>query len=62
MGSLVKTEMLKQNQQQINVGDLSNGIYMIEIKSKRTNRKTKTNNSKIRLAAYNRVARPISKH
>jgi len=34
MGSLVKTEMLKQNQQQINVGDLSNGIYMIEIKSK----------------------------
>lgn len=34
MGSLVKTETLKQNQQQINVGDLSNGIYMVEIKSK----------------------------
>ena len=34
MGSLVKTELLKHNQQQINIGDLSNGIYMIEIKSK----------------------------
>jgi len=34
MGSLVKTEMLKQNQQQINIGDLSNGIYIVEIKSK----------------------------
>jgi len=34
MGSLVRSETLKQNQQQINVSDLSNGIYMIEIKSK----------------------------
>lgn len=33
MGSLVKTEILKQNQQQINVSEMSNGIYMIEIKS-----------------------------
>jgi len=35
MGSLVKTELLKQNQQQINIGDLSNGIYIVKIKSKR---------------------------
>lgn len=34
IGAFVKTEKLKQNQQQINVGDLSNGIYMVEIKSK----------------------------
>ena len=34
MGALVKSEKLKQNQQQINVGDLGNGIYMVEIKSK----------------------------
>lgn len=34
MGSLVRSETLKQNQQQINVSDLSNGIYMVEIKSK----------------------------
>ncbi len=34
MGVLVKTEMLKQNQQQIDIGDLSNGIYTVEIKSK----------------------------
>ncbi len=34
MGFLVRSETLKQNQQQINVSDLSNGIYMIEIKSK----------------------------
>lgn len=33
MGSLVKTETLKQNQQQINVSDLINGIYLVEIKS-----------------------------
>jgi len=26
--------MLKQNNQQIKIGDLSNGIYMVEIKSK----------------------------
>jgi parallel beta-helix repeat protein len=34
IGSLVKTEALKQNQQQINVGDLDNGIYIVEIKFK----------------------------
>jgi hypothetical protein len=33
-GMLVKSQMLKQNQRQINVGDLSNGEYMVEIKSK----------------------------
>jgi hypothetical protein len=33
MGSLIKTEVLKQNQQQINVSDLINGIYMVKIKS-----------------------------
>jgi|GEM_PF-5690284 len=32
-GKLVKSEILKQNQQQINVGDLNNGVYMIEIKN-----------------------------
>jgi hypothetical protein len=32
-GTLVKSEMLKQNQRQINIGDLSNGIYLVEIKS-----------------------------
>lgn len=34
VGELVKSEMLKQNQQQINIGDLSDGIYVITIKSK----------------------------
>ena len=34
IGKLVRSELLKQNQQQINVGDLSNGTYMIEINSK----------------------------
>jgi ligand-binding sensor domain-containing protein len=34
-GSMVKSELLKQNQQQINIGDLDNGIYVIEIKSKK---------------------------
>lgn len=34
IGALVKSETLKQNQQQINVGDLSNGIYTVEIKTK----------------------------
>lgn len=32
-GTLVKSEMLKQNQQKLNVNNLSNGIYMVEIKS-----------------------------
>jgi hypothetical protein len=34
IGTLVKSETLKQNQRQINVGDLSNGVYMVTIKSK----------------------------
>ena len=34
IGTLVKSEKLKQNQRQINIGDLGNGIYMVEIKSK----------------------------
>ena len=33
-GALVKTERLKYNHQQINIGDLRNGIYMVEIRSK----------------------------
>ena len=41
MGSLVKTEIFKQNQQQINVSDLSNGIYVVEIKSKELTGKQK---------------------
>jgi hypothetical protein len=32
-GELVRSELLKQNQQQIPVADLKSGIYMIEIKS-----------------------------
>jgi hypothetical protein len=32
-GELVMSEMLKQFHKQINIGDLSNGIYMVEIKS-----------------------------
>jgi hypothetical protein len=31
MGELVKTELLKQNQQQVNICDLNNGIYIVEI-------------------------------
>lgn len=34
IGNLVKSEILKQNNQQINIGDLSNGVYMVVIKSK----------------------------
>ena len=33
-GTLVKLEMLKQNQQKINIADLPNGVYMVTIKSK----------------------------
>lgn len=32
-GTFVKSEMLKQNNRQINIRDLSNGIYMVAIKS-----------------------------
>ncbi|MBA4410158.1 MAG: YCF48-related protein [Bacteroidota bacterium] len=34
MGVLISSETLQQNQQQINIGDLHNGIYMVVIKSK----------------------------
>lgn len=34
IGKLIRTEILIQNQQQINIEDLSNGIFMVEIKSK----------------------------
>lgn len=34
VGTLVKSEILEQNNSQINIGDLSNGVYMVEIKSK----------------------------
>ena len=33
-GTLVKKEKVEQNQQQINISDLSNGIYVVEINSK----------------------------
>jgi len=33
MGVLVRSEILKQDQQQINIENLSNGIYLIEVKS-----------------------------
>jgi hypothetical protein len=34
MGKLLISEMIKQNNQQINIGDLNNGIYLVAIKSK----------------------------
>ncbi len=40
-GILVKSELLKKTQQQINIEDLSNGIYMVEIKSKELTEKQK---------------------
>ena len=33
-GEMVRLEILKQNKQQINIGALGNGIYLVEIKSK----------------------------
>ena len=33
-GTLVKSETLKQNQQEINIGNLNNGIYLVTIKTK----------------------------
>jgi hypothetical protein len=41
VGALVKSETLKENNRQINIRDLSNGIYMVEIKSKAWARKQK---------------------
>jgi hypothetical protein len=40
-GEMVRSEILKQNQQQINIGDLGNGIYLVEIKSKEWTEKQK---------------------
>lgn len=41
MGSLVKSKLLLQNYQQISIGDLSNGIYLLEIKTKKWTDKQK---------------------
>ncbi len=41
IGTLVKSEILEQNQQQINIEDLSNGIYIVEIKNKEWTEKKK---------------------
>jgi uncharacterized repeat protein (TIGR03803 family) len=41
VGKLVRTELMKQGQQQISIGDLNNGIYVVEIKSKEWTRKQK---------------------
>ena len=40
-GVLIKSETFEQNQQQIHIADLSDGIYMVEIKSKEWNGKQK---------------------
>ena len=41
MGTLIKTDILVQNQQQIDITNLTNGIYMVEIKSKEWTEKQK---------------------
>jgi hypothetical protein len=41
IGELISSETLKQNQKQINVRDLSNGIYVVDIKSKEWSKKLK---------------------
>jgi hypothetical protein len=41
MGELIRSETLQQNQKQINVKDLKNGIYLVEIKSKEGSKKQK---------------------
>jgi len=40
-GVLVRSEMLKQHQQQINISDLNNGIYIVEIKTNNMAKKLK---------------------
>lgn len=40
-GSLIKTETLNQNQQNINIRDLSNGLYLVIIKSKESTQNQK---------------------
>jgi len=41
MGDLVKSEIMRQNNRQINIGSLSNGVYIVEIKSKEWTEKQK---------------------
>lgn len=41
IGEQVKSELLKQNQQKINLRDLINGVYLVEIKSKEWSAKQK---------------------
>lgn len=41
MGQRVKSELLKQNQQQINIGGLSNGVYIVEIETTKLTGKQK---------------------
>ncbi len=41
MGALVKSKKLKTNQEQINIADLSNGIYTVELKTKGWSEKQK---------------------
>jgi len=41
MGQRVLSELLKQNQQQINIGGLSNGVYMVEIETTKLTGKQK---------------------
>ncbi len=41
IGNLISSELLKQNYQKINIRDLSNGIYIVEIKSKEWSEKQK---------------------
>jgi len=38
MGAFVKSEIVKPNNREINVGDLSNGVYMVEIKTQEQTR------------------------
>lgn len=41
LGELTKSETIRKNQQKINIGDLNNGIYMVEIKSENWTEKQK---------------------
>jgi len=40
-GELMRTEILKKNQQHINIADLRNGIYMLELNSEKLTGKKK---------------------
>jgi len=41
IGKLTRSEELQQNQRQINIGDLNDGVYLVEIKSKKWTGKQK---------------------